>query len=166
LHKRPHAPPSGDVPASVPNAHVALPFIETGPAQCSVHEPQLAGCVGSTHVPVLAHRSGVPPSAVQLIAHIPPVHVAAPAPASGPLHTLVHVPQCCGSICVSVHVPPQLSGELPMHPLVHALFAHTGVPESGWHLFPHVPQLFTVVGSTHVPLQSSVVGEGQPASPG
>jgi hypothetical protein len=63
--------------------------------------------------------SGVELSASQPTVHAPLVHVGAPAPVSGPEHTLPQVLQFAGS-----------------------------------------------VGSTQVPLQSSVVGAGQPASLG
>jgi hypothetical protein len=76
--------------------HVACPCIDAGPAHAVVHEPQCAGCVGSTQAPL--QLSGVELSASQPTPHLPAEHVGDPTPASGPSHTLLHVPQCDGSV--------------------------------------------------------------------
>ena len=80
-----------------------------------------------------------------------------------------HAPQFAG--CVgSTHAPAQFRGVEPSasQPTVHPPFVHVPVPApaSGpTHEFPQLPQFAGSVGSTHVPLHSSVVGALQPASP-
>jgi hypothetical protein len=97
LQVKPHGPPSPPASRGVPppsRLQVAWPCCDFGPAQLVAQSPQCVGCVGSTHAP--EQLSGVEPSASQPTVQTPLVQVGAPAPASGPEHTFVQVPQCEG----------------------------------------------------------------------
>src|SRR5579863_5390130 len=112
-HEIPHPRPASPVAT-----HVAVPCVDAGPAHATAHDPQCAGCVGSTHAPL--QSSGVPPSGSQPTPHVPLEHVAWPTPASGPGHTLAHDPQCSGAPG-STHCPehamaPALSHAGPASP--------------------------------------------------
>jgi hypothetical protein len=85
---------------------------EVGPGQTLLHDPQCAGCVGSTHDPLQSSDVG----ALHPNPHIPLVHVAWPVPPlSGPSHTLLQLPQCAG-LLGSTHTPLQFSDVGAVHP--------------------------------------------------
>jgi hypothetical protein len=68
----------------------------------------------------------------------------------------------------STQAPLQSSGVEPLQPRPHTPLVHVAfpLPESGpSQTFAHVPQCDGSVGSTHVPLQLSDVGEVQPVEP-
>jgi hypothetical protein len=104
VHVTVHAPPP-----SAPSVQIALPVPAVGPAHALVQLPQCSASDGSTHAP--AQFSEVAP--LHPRPHMPPpsaskVHVACPAPASGPTQTFSQLPQCAG--CVgSTHEPLQSS---------------------------------------------------------
>jgi len=105
----PHAgaPPLGG------EKHTACPFFaEEGPAHAFVQDPQWATSVGSTHEPL--QSSDVELSTSHETAHAPLVHVAWPSPASGPAQTLLHEPQCDGTVG-STQTPSQSSDRGAVH---------------------------------------------------
>jgi hypothetical protein len=72
------------------------------------------------------------------------------------------VPQCCGSVAVSAHTPPQSV------PLVHEQLVAGGQPQTPFaqvapaaHAFPHTPQFSALARFTHAPEQRTSLGEGQ-----
>jgi hypothetical protein len=108
-----------------------------------------------------------PPSPPASTAKPPPsrLHVAWPCVDGGPAQLLPHAPQFAGRVG-STHAPEQLSGvELSAsQPTVHAPLVHVGAPAPASgpeHTFAQLPQCAGSVGSTHVLLLSSVVGDAQ-----
>jgi hypothetical protein len=78
---------------------MACPVPIVGPGQTLLHEPQCAGCVGSTQEPLQFSDVG----SVHPVPQAPLVHVA-----PGPGHALSQLPQLAG-LLGSTQVPLQLS---------------------------------------------------------
>jgi len=81
---------------TIGDVHVAVPFPDGGGGHALLHEPQCAGCVGSTHAPLQSR--GADPSGSHETPHTPFEQVPWPSPPSGPEQTLSQVPQCAGRV--------------------------------------------------------------------
>jgi hypothetical protein len=160
LHTIPQGPPSP--PASAPSPppsrlHVACPCVEAGAAHKFPQLPQFAGCVRSTHAP--EQLVGVELSASHPTVHAPLVHVAAPAPASGPVQSLVQLPHVWGSVGLT-HAPLHSSVVGATHPA-------SPTPPSPPSFFPPSPTLPSPPSAT-IPtiMTTSAPASGAPLSSG
>jgi hypothetical protein len=79
-----------------------------------------------------------------------------------PKHPCPHIPQLLGSVFISTHALPHVSGVPPEQLSAHFVPLHDAAPVPAvgpWHAPPHTPPAphpFCGPGASHVPLQSTV----------
>jgi hypothetical protein len=158
----------------VPSPLTSLPLGDTkAPCPSATTHGSIEGSSVSARQSLLQFAPAPWKPVVHETPHCAAGHVALPFPLGGAGHVVVHVPQCVGSFGLT-HAPLQRISVAPPSPpsLSHAMAHWPPGMHDAWpgpasgpkQTFPQVPQFWVVVGSTQLPLHSSVVGAEHPAS--